>query len=226
MSGSSEIYAHLAENSIKHILQEFREFVTQKDYKTVVVSFFTDLINYASLITDIENMYELNRLFIVFTQRIVKDKIDLTVFDELKDAIMMGFKGHYILRIAIKVAKIYSPGDRGAQFSKADTIYPSKCTTTFIWNVTEVEGFDGTAVKLAKALRDELDGNVITGFTNFWEVFLERKSWSSQTSRIWECYQQYEVQNKISPKKYKQLQKANKVQKQKKSKLAKKETFF
>ncbi|CAD6503663.1 BgTH12-03322 [Blumeria graminis f. sp. triticale] len=202
MSRFSEIYAHLAENSIEHILQDFREFLTQKDYKTGIGSFFTDLINYTSLITDIDNMYELYRRFIVITQRIFKDQIDLNVFDELKDAIMMGFKEHDILRIAIKIAKIHSPGDCGAQFCKVTPLQKNVSDHICAESPVGVKGFDDETVEITEALRDDLHGNVITGFTNFWEVFFEGKNWSSQTSRIWECYQQYELQNQKNLKEY------------------------
>ncbi|EPQ62208.1 BgtAc-30490 [Blumeria graminis f. sp. tritici] len=38
----------------------------------------------------------------------------------------------------------------------------------------------------------DLDNDVSHSIGNFWEVFLEDKRWSKQTSHIWESYQKYE----------------------------------
>ncbi|CAD6500094.1 BgTH12-04197 [Blumeria graminis f. sp. triticale] len=41
-------------------------------------------------------------------------------------------------------------------------------------------------------MRVDLDDNVFYKIVSFWEVFFEDKTWSKQTSRIWESYQNYE----------------------------------
>ncbi|EPQ67258.1 hypothetical protein BGT96224_Ac31433 [Blumeria graminis f. sp. tritici 96224] len=53
--------------------------------------------------------------------------------------------------------------------------------------------YQTTAPIVEKALQNELDGNVITGLNNFWEIFFLDQDWSDQTLRIWECYQRYEI---------------------------------
>ncbi|CAD6503704.1 BgTH12-03362 [Blumeria graminis f. sp. triticale] len=59
-----------------------------------------------------------------------------------------------------------------------------------------------TAPIVEKALQNELDGNVITGLNNFWEIFFLDKDWSNQTLRIWECYQRYETKEIEKREKY------------------------
>ncbi|VDB83617.1 Bgt-51696 [Blumeria graminis f. sp. tritici] len=48
-----------------------------------------------------------------------------------------------------------------------------------------------TAATLAKAVQYELQDNVYSGISNFWNVLIEGKAWPKQTSRIWECYNSY-----------------------------------
>ncbi|CAD6502894.1 BgTH12-02568 [Blumeria graminis f. sp. triticale] len=79
------------------------------------------------------------------------------------------------------------------QRSSRPTCTPSLSKETILRGNDELLSYNTTAPIIELALQNELDGNVITGFNNFWGKFFLDKDWSDQTLRIWECYQRYEI---------------------------------
>ncbi|EPQ66078.1 hypothetical protein BGT96224_Ac30820 [Blumeria graminis f. sp. tritici 96224] len=136
---------------------------------------------------------QLHDQLISIATKITKDEIDLIRLQSLFNAISEKKNEVDILNIALDFAR--NPPYRIGlmQRSSRPTCTPSLSKETILRGNDELLSYNTTAPIVELALQNELDGNVITGFNNFWGKFFLDKDWSDQTLRIWECYQRYEI---------------------------------
>ncbi|EPQ63570.1 BgtA-20991 [Blumeria graminis f. sp. tritici] len=92
------------------------------------------------------------------------------------------------IRLAVTTCHDVVLAQNGEQPLAVSNIYTKPSTR----DTSEASGFHQTTNTVAEAMQSELQENVFSGISNFWEIFFEGKAWSKQTSHIWECYKTYE----------------------------------
>ncbi|VDB83583.1 Bgt-20028-2 [Blumeria graminis f. sp. tritici] len=137
-------------------------------------------------------MFKLSDLFRDTETAIQKNLVAIKRFDQLIEDILDDDDLSHIVDNTIRIAETTCHDVTLLQSSGQLLSTLSTCAKTIKRDTSEASGFDKTAAYLAKAVQSELQDNVFSGISNFWDVFFEGKAWSKQTSRIWECYTSYE----------------------------------
>ncbi|SZF01040.1 unnamed protein product [Blumeria hordei] len=180
-----EILAHITENSIEYIFEEFRNNCRNgSSLKTALVRMHSEIAYYTTLFSASFEMSSLTESFREISDLVKDNDINLHRFDHLIHAIFKNKNERYILDLSLKIIR--------AEYKQSPLTTPTNSITSYAGSYTEIMHFDKVAEKLRDDLDLDIDNQVFHSIQNFWKVFFVKKRWSEQTSRIWESYQKYE----------------------------------
>ncbi|CAD6502907.1 BgTH12-02581 [Blumeria graminis f. sp. triticale] len=193
MTEFTDICEYLARNPLANILALFLDIYEDSGSKPAYAALFFSLAPYAFVVKDKDASSQLFKQLNSIATKINENVIDVIRLQPLFHAISEKENEKDILNIALDFAR--NPPYRIGliQRSCRPTSTPSLSKETILRGNDELFSYQTTAPIVEKALQNELDGNVITGLNNFWEIFFLDQDWSDQTLRIWECYQRYEI---------------------------------
>ncbi|VDB88723.1 Bgt-50276 [Blumeria graminis f. sp. tritici] len=208
MTEFTDICEYLARNPLANILALFLDIYEDSGSKPgnfhtkatkskanliAYAALFFSLAPYAFVVKDKDASSQLLKQLNSIATKINENVIDVIRLQPLFHAISEKENEINILNLALDFAR--NPPNRISliQRSCRPTSTPSFSKETILRDNDELFSYQTTAPIVEKALQNELDGNVITGLNNFWEIFFLDQDWSDQTLRIWECYQRYEI---------------------------------
>ncbi|SZF02193.1 unnamed protein product [Blumeria hordei] len=155
------------------------------------MKYFGDLCKYTYHL-DNNYMFKLSDLFRGTETAIHNNLVAFERFDQLIEDILGEDESCNILENTIRLAESTCHDVTLLQSGNQPTSISNTCAYTINRHIAVSSGFDKTAAALDKAVISELQKNVFSGISNFWDVFFEEKAWSKQTSSIWESYKSYE----------------------------------
>lgn len=194
MMDFKRLFAYLAENPIRPILEKFRVCYRPENPRRALYVLYTKLLAYLIDIDDEDYVKHLEEIFLSITASFQSRYTDFSAFEYLIEIIQNNGPETLIIATAINLAEVIYLVPDPTKSSQRSTSPSINSNENFTRSIAEVTGFNRTASTLMLALEDELYGNIMTGFENFWEVFFIDKAWSDQTLRIWECYEMYEIE--------------------------------
>ncbi|EPQ61556.1 BgtAc-31323 [Blumeria graminis f. sp. tritici] len=171
-----ELLPHLAQNPIQGIINKFHSDYSRLGHHRALYVFYTSLLYYVVTIPDDDETRKLEFVLGEMSLGIKSNNYDMLVFEHLTELILKNEDERHIVGIAVNLAETLSSGPTLPQGTLRSTSPPVHSGETINRNIAEVTGFNKNASCLTLALENEIHGNVMTDFDNFWEMFFLNKT--------------------------------------------------